>query len=86
MELRICIEYDDDETARTVFDSVGPDNAGHMESRLSGRTLVFTAESDNAGTLRNMADDLLACVRIAEESSGLVAGPVADLDRDPLAE
>jgi len=30
-------------------------------------------EAENAGSLRNTADDLLACIKIAEETIGLGA-------------
>ena len=86
LHLRLVLEYPDAETAGTILDSVLPDNGPHVSSVLEGNRIVFTMEAENAGTMRNTADDLLACVRIAEEASGLVSGPVPDLDGDSLLE
>ncbi|MBQ6547364.1 MAG: hypothetical protein IJL79_00285, partial [Candidatus Methanomethylophilaceae archaeon] len=62
-----------------------PDNKGYVESRIDGNVLFFRIVSDDAGSMRNTADDLLACVKIAEEASGLVVS-AADLDGDSLSE
>ena len=85
VHLELKIKYPDERTASAIFASLEPDNTGHMESRLTGNELVFTITSDNAGTLRNSADDLLACVKIAEEALGL-SDAVPDLDGDALSE
>lgn len=86
MRLEITIEYGDPATADTIFGSVGPDNMGMVTGSVSGGTLTFVIEAEGAGTLRNTADDLLACIRTAEQASGLVPGPVPDLDGDALPE
>ena len=86
LHLKLVLEYPDAKTAKTILDSVLPDNGKHVASVLEGNKITFTMEADNAGTLRNTADDLLACVKIAEEASGLVSGSVSDLDGDPFLE
>jgi tRNA threonylcarbamoyladenosine modification (KEOPS) complex Pcc1 subunit len=85
VHLELRIRYPDGRTAATVFRALEPDNAGHMDSRIDGNELIFTIAADSAGTLRNSADDLLACVRIAEEALGL-SDAVPDLDGDALLE
>ena len=57
-----------------------------MKTELQGKTIVMHISSDNAGTLRNTADDLMACIKTAEEASGLVSGPAPDLDGDTFLE
>lgn len=84
--LEITIEYDDPDIARTILESILPDNAGYVESSIDGNVLRFRMESESAGTLRNTADDLLACIKIAESASGLVTGAVTDLDGDAFLE
>jgi len=86
ISLDIRIEYDDERTARAVFDSVSPDNEGYISTELKGNVLLMKIVSDNAGTMRNTADDLMACIKAAEEASGLVSGPASDLDGDSLFE
>lgn len=86
LTLELSVDYDDPDAARSIYESLEPDNKGHLDSRLSGKCITFVLKADNAGTLRNTADDLLACIKIAEEASGLVSGTVADLDGDPFLE
>ena len=71
IRLDLKITYPSEEAADTVFKAVGPDNAGYAESEMNGSELRFVIKADNAGTLRNAADDLLACIKIAEEAAGL---------------
>jgi tRNA threonylcarbamoyladenosine modification (KEOPS) complex Pcc1 subunit len=85
VRLELKIAYPSVKIARTVFKALEPDNTGHIGSRIDGKELFFTITADNAGTLRNAADDLLACVKIAQETSGL-SDAVPDLDGDALPE
>ena len=50
---------------------VDPDNKGYVSSELHGSTIVFRMDARSAGTMRNTVDDLLACLKVAEESVGL---------------
>ena len=84
--LDLRIEYDDEKMAKAVFDSVAPDNEGYVATELCGSVLLMSISSDNAGSLRNAADDLMACIKAAEEASGLISGPAPDLDGDSLFE
>ncbi len=85
LELELRMEYDDGNIAKAVFGALEPDNKGYVESRIDGNVLFFRIVSDDAGSMRNTADDLLACVKIAEEASGLVVS-AADPDSDSLLE
>ncbi len=71
LSLELRFEYPDAKIAETVMQSLDPDNGGYVESRLEGSILVFRMEAENAGSLRNTADDLLACIKIAEETIGI---------------
>lgn len=85
--LELRLEYADEAMAAAVHAATLPDNGGFVISELRGKTIFFSMSASTAGALRNTADDLLACVKAAEESSGLVvAGPAADLDGDALFE
>lgn len=76
ISLELEIDYPDEATARAVMDSLEPDNQGYVESELRGSKLVFRTEAKSAGTMRNTADDLMACIKIAEEAVGIVTGAV----------
>ena len=71
VRLDLKITYRSEKAADTVFSAVGPDNAGYVNSEINGNEISFVIKADNAGTLRNAADDLLACIKIAEEAAGL---------------
>ena len=86
MELEIDVTYKNGKIADTVYHALEPDNKGYVESVLSGGTIVFRIKANDAGSMKNSADDLLACMKIAEEASGLVIGPAADLDCDSFSE
>ena len=75
LHLELRFPYDDERTAKAVLAAVSPENGGYVSSRLEGSTLIYEMEADNAGTLRNTADDLLACIKAAEDSAGLVSEP-----------
>ena len=86
LSLDLRLEYADEKTAKAVFNAISPDNAGYMETNISGNIIVITISSETAGSMKNTSDDLLACIKIAEEASGLVSGPASDLDRDTFFE
>jgi tRNA threonylcarbamoyladenosine modification (KEOPS) complex Pcc1 subunit len=86
LHLEIETEYADERTAELILGSVSPDNGSYVRSELNGNRITFRMAADDAGTLRSTADDLLACIKIAEEASGLVSGTVPDLDGDAFSE
>lgn len=75
LHLELRFPYDDERTAKAVLAAVSPENGEYVKSRLEGSTIIYEMEADNAGTLRNTADDLLACIKTAEDSAGLVSEP-----------
>ena len=75
LNLELRFPYADAVTAQAVMSAVAPENKGYVEARLEGNTVVYTMSSESAGTLRNTADDLMACIKVAEESAGLVSRP-----------
>jgi len=71
LSMELQIDYPDERTAQAVLAAVAPDNDGYVDSQIVGSTLVFRISSEKAGTMRNTADDLLACIKAAEESVSL---------------
>ncbi len=80
LTLELTFDYADERTAKAVLSAVSPENGGYVEARLEGNTIFYRMQADNAGTLRNTADDLLACIKAAEESAGLVSSHFAEED------
>jgi len=85
VSLELKITYPSEAVAKNIFRALEPDNTGYIDSEINGKELIFTIKADNSGTLRNAADDLLACVKIAQGSLG-ISDPVPDLDGDALPE
>ena len=75
LHLELRFPYDDERIAKVVLAAVSPENGEYVKSRLEGSTIIYEMEADNAGTLKNTADDLLACIKAAEDSAGLVSEP-----------
>jgi tRNA threonylcarbamoyladenosine modification (KEOPS) complex Pcc1 subunit len=87
IRLELRIEYPDKRTADAVHGAIGPENGDHVRAELRGNILDLVMESASAGSLKNTADDLLACIKAAEDASGLVVPcPAADLDGDAFLE
>ncbi|MGI5965182.1 MAG: KEOPS complex subunit Pcc1 [Candidatus Methanomethylophilaceae archaeon] len=84
-KLTLTAEYDSEETARSVAEALNPDNGDYVRTDVNGKTVTFFMEAASAASLRNTADDLLACLKIAEEASGIV-GTASDFDGDALSE
>lgn len=83
-ELLLTIEYGDSANAELIQKSLYPDNDGYLESEVKNGSLIFHMESDSTGTLRNTVNDLLACLKLAEETLSLGSPySVSDLDCDP---
>ena len=68
ISLTVRAEYADERSARSVMEAIRPDNGPYVESSLEGRVLVLRMESASAGTLRNTMDDLMACIKAAEDA------------------
>lgn len=69
--LELETTYPDSRVAEAVMNALDPDNKGYVSSELHGSTIFFMMEARSAGTMRNTADDLLACIKVAEESVGM---------------
>lgn len=73
ISLDLEIDYPDEATASAVFGALQPDNEGYVESELKGTKLSFKINAERSGTVKNSADDLLACIKIAEEAVGVAS-------------
>jgi len=71
LSLELSADYPDEKTARAIMEALQPDNVGYVESEVRDNVLFFRMSADNAGILRNTADDLIACLKIAEDAVGM---------------
>ncbi len=71
ISLDLEIDYPDEAMARSVMSAVLPENQGYVETSVEGCKLILRMSAEKAGTLRNTADDLLACIKAAEDAIGL---------------
>ena len=71
ISLDLEIDYPDEAMARSVMAAVLPENQGYVETSVEGCKLILRMSAEKAGTLRNTADDLLACIKAAEDAIGL---------------
>ncbi|MDD4222199.1 MAG: KEOPS complex subunit Pcc1 [Candidatus Methanomethylophilus sp.] len=83
LTLELRCPYADERTAQAVLAAVGPENGSYVQVVRQGAELVFHLQAERAGTLRNTADDLLACLKTAEEAVGLVAEPYIEPEERP---
>lgn len=74
MDLEMRFDYPDEGTAKAVLSAISPENGGYVETRLVETSLICTIRGESAGTVRNTADDLLACIKAAEEAVATVSG------------
>ncbi len=84
--LDLTSEYDSSDIAEAIAAALQPDNGEYVKMEVREKTIYFKMEAKSAGSLRNAADDLLACLKIAEEASGLIRISASDPDGDPSTE
>lgn len=71
IELELESRYPDESMASAIFAALSPDNEGYVHSELHGNTLSFRVSAKTAGTMKNTVDDLMACLKIAEDAVGV---------------
>ncbi len=68
MECVIRLEYETEGEARAVYLSIEPDNYQYVECEMEGSALVIRSSANGPMSLLHTVEDLLACVREAEEA------------------
>jgi len=69
--MTLRLEHSSEEEARAVLAAIEPDNGPHCSASLDGRAVVITAESDKPMSLVHTAEDLLACVKAAQQAAAI---------------
>ncbi len=68
VETIIELDYDSEAKAIAVMEAIAPDNAPYAEAERSGSRLTIRARSSTAGQMLHTMEDLLACVKVAEDA------------------
>lgn len=68
VECEIVLEYDDERDAIAVLEAISPDNAPYVEARREGRKVIISSRSDTSPQMLHTMEDLLACLKVAEEA------------------
>ena len=68
VETIIELDYDSEAEAVAVMEAIAPGNAPYAEAERSGNRLTIRARSSTAGQMLHTMEDLLACVKVAEDA------------------
>jgi len=85
MQVRCVIEleYKSTEEAERVAKSVSLDNGGFADAEVCGNRLILSASAASAPSMLHTLEDLLSCVKVADEMVKGIAGSgdgLSDLD------
>lgn len=64
----IILNYENEKEAEAVAIAVENENKGYVKSRLEGRAIRFEISSEDPMSLSHTVNDLLSCVKAAENS------------------
>jgi hypothetical protein len=86
LECTIQLEYQSNKQAKTVMRAIELDNDKFANAERKGRIVVIRSSSESIPSMLHTLEDLLACVRVAEETVKAVSqmssdDPLPDLDR-----
>ena len=74
MDCIIELEYGSEGEAEAVIKAIGPDNSPYAHALLSGKKVTVSASAETPLSLLHTVEDLLACVRVAEEAFDAASG------------
>ncbi|MDD1767909.1 MAG: hypothetical protein LUQ27_05020 [Methanomassiliicoccales archaeon] len=86
LECIIQLEYGSEKQAETVRKAIEMDNDEYAIAERNGRSVVIRSSSESVPSMLHTLEDLLACVRIAEETLSITDSKsgrdsLSDLDR-----
>ncbi|MBI0584324.1 MAG: hypothetical protein ISF22_08875 [Methanomassiliicoccus sp.] len=68
VDCEIVLEYDDEKEAIAVLEAISPDNAPYAVAERNGRKITVRSRSNTCPQMLHTLEDLLACVKVAEET------------------
>ena len=64
---KICLDYNNDDSARLVHESLEIDNENYVKSKLENNKIIYKIDSDSLGSFLSTADDLIASEIVVEK-------------------
>ena len=64
---KICLNYNNENSARLVFDSLEIDNKNYVDSELKDKKIIYEINSDSLGSFLSTADDLISSEIVVEK-------------------
>lgn len=64
---KICLDYNNDNSAKVAYDSLEIDNENYLKSKLKGNKIIYEIHSDTLGSFLSTADDLIASEIVVEK-------------------
>ena len=77
VDCRIELDYESEEQARRVADSISQDNGEYARAEVRGKRLIIESSAPSAPSMLNTLEDLMACLRVADQ---VVTGKTSQLD------
>jgi len=65
-EIRFEWKYENEKIAKSIKKATDPENEGWVESSVEGNIMKAKVKAANIGSLRETAEDFMACVSVAE--------------------
>jgi hypothetical protein len=68
VECEIILDYESEKDAQAVMEAISPDNAPYAHAEREGTRVKIRSRSNTSPQMLHTMEDLLACVRVAEET------------------
>ena len=65
-EIRFELKFENEKVAESIKKATDPENEGWVESSVEGNIMEAKVKAANMGSLREAAEDFMACVSVAE--------------------
>ena len=65
--IEFLMDFESEEIARAIVKATGPENSGWVETTIMKNQIKATVKARNLGSLREAAEDFMACVSVAEK-------------------
>ena len=66
-KISFSIKFDNENIAKAILRATEPENKGWVETTLHQNFIKATIKADTLGSLRQTAEDFMACISIAEK-------------------
>ena len=65
--IEFLMDFESEEIARAIVKATGPENSGWVETTIMKNQIKATVKARNLGSLREAAEDFMACIAVAEK-------------------